>query len=301
MEPALEVIHGALHGDQGALAFLERTSSIYALDVTNPTNPKTYGCWNFIHQAMNEIERYEATYINGKHERGQQNGAGLVSHARLLASISLRVARRSPTLDKKLVATCLANSEQFHGTPDQAQWLIDLNLELREIVMGRIAATAFDFSFHRRVGPNGRSSFADNVVMDTLCSILSANAVASGPLAIRQFATEWIVPSSKSLPLHAVASIILHLALEGMRKSAPAGTKDMLQQLSLTVLSVVLVPMLSDAVAEDSINQKETMTNHEAASQISSTCLQALRAWCNATELSLPQIKHICSKADVSS
>jgi hypothetical protein len=101
-----------------------------------------------------------------------------------------------------------------------------LNLELREIVIGRIAAMAFDFSFHYRTSPNGKSAFADRIVMDMYCSILSANAVASGPLAVRTFATEWIIPSSINLPPFSVASVVLHLALEAQRKSAPAGTKD---------------------------------------------------------------------------
>lgn len=293
MEPALDVLNRALHGDAGARAFLERTSSIYVLDVTNPSDPKTYGCWNYIHQAMNETERLEAVRLNGAE-------SDLIHHVRLLSTMALRVARRSPSSDRALVNTCLANSEKFDGTADQAQWLIDLNLELREIVMGRIAATAFDFSFHRKLGAHGRSAFADVVVMDTLCAILSANAVSSGPGAIRHFAMEWIIPSSKNLPPFALASIVFHLASEGARKSAPNGTKDLLQQLSAQVISTVLIPTLCDAVADDSSVLNPQSSQHEANAQVAAMCIRALTMWCSTTELSLPQVKHVCNKADVS-
>ena len=58
MEPALEILNRSLHGDEGARSFLDRTSSIYVLDATDLSKPKTYGCWNFIHQALNEVERF---------------------------------------------------------------------------------------------------------------------------------------------------------------------------------------------------------------------------------------------------
>lgn len=291
----MDVLNRALHGDPGARSFLERTSSIYILDVTDLANPKTYGCWNFIHQAMNEVERYEAAYMRSSDSADRAraaavlNGAGLVHHVRLLASMALRVARRSPSGDRRLVMTCIANSEKFDGTESQSQWLIDLNLELREIVMGRIAAMAFDFTFHRRVGEQGYSAFADRVVRDTLCAVLSANAVASGPSAISQFSTEWIIPSSRNLPPFALASVVHHLALEGSRKTAPVGTKDMLQQLSVQVMSVVLVPVLVELISDNS--------GHEGTI---AKCFRSMTSWCKATDLSLPQIRHICGKVQVS-
>ena len=286
MEPALDVMSRALQGDPGARSFLERTTSIYALDVTDTANPKTYGCWNFIHQAMNEVERYEASHAP----------AALVAHVRLLSTMALRVARRSPAKDKSLVVTCLANASHYCASPSQSQWLVDLNLELREIVMGRIASMAFDFGFHRIVaGP--QSSFADRVVMDTFCAILSANAVASGPAAIQHFCTEWVIPSSRNLPAFAVACVVLHLAVESMRKSSPAGTKETLQKLSNAVLVVVLVPTLSDASSD---NANDAPRPHQESARTATMCLRAIKAWCNATDLSLPQINHICSKANVS-
>jgi hypothetical protein len=298
MEPALDVIRRALHGDPGARSFLERTSSIYMLDVTDASQPKTYGCWNFIHQAMNEVERFE--------QQHHQSNGDLCYHVRLLATMALRVARRCPSTDKGLIMTCIANAEKYDQANDrQSQWLIDLNLELREIVMGRIAAMAFDFGFHRprAGGPHGQSlAFADHVVMDTFCAILSANAVSSGPSAIGHFATEWIIPSSKNLPSYAVASVVLHMALEGMRRTAPAGTKDILQQLSVPIISVVLVPLLAEALGEnsnhlDDVNDPHLL--HETSAQIACMCIRAMTGWCQATDLSFPQIKHICSKTNV--
>lgn len=297
MEPALDVMSRALQGDPGARSFLERTTSIYVLDVTDTANPKTYGCWNFIHQAMNEVERFESSTHGSRSTGGVPT---LVGHVRLLTSMALRVARRSPTKDKALVATCIANASHGSTTDAQSQWLMNLNLELREIVMGRIAAMAFDFSFHRRVGPNGLSSFADRVVMDTLCAILSANAVASGPHAIKHFATEWVIPSSRNLPAFAVASVVLHLALEGLRKTSQAGTKDTLQQLSSPVIAIVLIPTLADAITESTGEETADIAQHQESARTATMCLRALKAWCVTTDLSLPQINHICTKVNVS-
>ena len=300
MEPALDVIGRALQGDAGACSFLDRTSSIYVLDATDPAKPKTYGCWNFIHQAMNEVERYEANFARSNQIHALQNGAGLDSHVKLLATMALRVARRSPDVDRSLVSTCVVNAgSQFNGTPEQSQWLIDLNLELREIVMGRIAAMAFDFSFHRRDGAHGHSAFANPTVMEIFCAVLASNAVSSGPLAVQHFVTEWIVPSAKTLPPFSVACVTLHLALGALRKAAPAGTKDMLQQLSASIVAAVVAPVLLDAVAEDSSNAGPG-DQHEKNNQIAAICIRALERWCAATDLSLAQIKHICSKVEVS-
>ena len=294
MEPALDVINRALQGDSGARIFLEQTTSIYVLDATDSSKPKTYGCWNFIHQAMNEIERHEARSPGAAHETiTPRDGEGLVNHAQLLASMALKVARRSPVKEKALVATCISNAVHFSGSESQSQWLVDLNIELREIVMGRIASMAFDFSFHRENGPHSTSAYADRVVMDTFCAILSANAISSGVAATNHLAMEWIIPSSKALPCFAVASVVKHLASEGKRTSAPAGTKDMLQQLSVSTISMILVPALSEAVSEESSSDAER-------SQVAAMCLRAMKMWCDATDLSLPQIKHICGKVDVS-
>eukprot|EP00523_Entomoneis_sp_CCMP467_P003054 CAMPEP_0168754312 /NCGR_PEP_ID=MMETSP0724-20121128/19433_1 /TAXON_ID=265536 /ORGANISM="Amphiprora sp., Strain CCMP467" /LENGTH=1227 /DNA_ID=CAMNT_0008802781 /DNA_START=397 /DNA_END=4081 /DNA_ORIENTATION=- len=352
MEPALDVIGRALNGDEGARAFLERTSSIYVLDVTDNSNPKTYGCWNFIHQALNEIERYESKLLAMLQQPKNASPAAtattaaatttptttpppdavrdaLVHHVRLLASMALRVARRPPQGDRAIVATCISNASDYHCSPSQSQWLFDLNLELREIVMGRIAAMAFDFSFHRSqsgiTSSNGVSStinhgssnnnnngvnntksggpqsvFADHVVMDTFNAILAANAVSTGPSAVRHFATEWIIPSSRNIPVSALISIAHHLALEGMRPASPAGTMDMLQQLSIPISSMVLVPAMADAATdnsnEDEMSSGSGRDSHAGNSRILAKALAALNVWCTATTLTLPQLKHISSK-----
>lgn len=290
MEPAIDVMSMALQGDQEARSFLERTTAIYALDFTDTSNPKTYGCWNFIHQAMNEIERYEIA-------NDPLTPSSLVAHTRLLSTMALRVARRSPATDKAMVAKCLSNDSHGNISPEQSQWLLDLNFELREIVMGRIAAMAFDFSFHRSsIGRNGNSSFADHVVMDTFCAVLSANAVARGPHAIRHFSTEWIIPSSGDLPPFALASVVFHLATESQRKLAPAGTKDTLQQLSNPIICIVLVPTLAEMISgDDRVNGSP-----QDSDRIATKCLCALKAWCIATELSLSGISHVCLKVGVS-
>lgn len=294
MDPAIDVISRALQGDMSARSFLEQTSSIYVLDITDSSNPKTYGCWNLIHQAMNEVERHELQIAHPGIEA--QSERALVGHARLLASMALRVARRSPSTDKSLVTTCISNSSNYTVSESQTQWLVDLNIELREIVMGRIAAMAFDFSFHRQTGLQSKSSFGDRVVMDTFCAVLAANAVSSGVVAIRHFLTEWIIPSSHDLPSFAVASVIQHLAYEGKRKTAPAGTKNALQQLSVAVMSLVLVPTMSEAVSDESNDFNYVI---EQRSLVVAMCLRAIKMWCDATDLSLPQIKHICSKVNV--
>ena len=321
MEPALDVIGRTLHGDNGARAFLERTSSIYVLDVMDPQNPKTYGCWNFIHQALNEVERYEAT-LNGNgivDKNGTHNAfANLVPHVRLLASMALKVARRSHKGDRAIVRTCISNASDYNCSASQAQWLFDLNLELREIVMGRIAAIAFDFSFHRSSAASENdktpqqqgsssptSAFADAVVMDTFSAVLAANAVATGPAAVRHFATEWIIPSSRNIPVLALVSVTHHLALEGMRPTAPAGIMDMLQQLSVPICSMVLVPAMAEAASDsneelESNGEQSASFVHANNSRILAKTLMALDVWCGATTLTLPQLRHISSKVNVS-
>jgi hypothetical protein len=289
MEPALDVVNRALQGDVGARSFLERTTSIYVLDVTDASKPKTYGCWNFVDQAMNEIERYETRDLSG---------ITLSYHVRMIASMALKVARRGPTADKALIITCTSNASQYNGSVDQSQWLVDLNVELREIVMGRIAAMAFDFTFHQRTWLNGRSAFADHVSLDTFCAVLSANAVSNGPTAVWTFATEWIIPSSTSLPTFSVIAVVLHLASEGMRKAAPVGTKDTLQQLSYPIMSIVLVPILADSLTMNVTTNATSMRDENL--QIAAMALRAMKVWCDSTDLSLPLIKHICSKIKAS-
>ena len=323
MDPALDILNRALVGDHGALSFLDRTSSIYVLDATDPSKPKTYGGWNFIHQAMNEVERQEAHHHqrqlqqgHGKGPSGHVGGGGaagdgstagtpsstnaaLRDHVQLLASIAQRIARRSPMIDRNLVATCVANASQHQTNTEtaQAEALINLNSEIREIVMGRIAAMAFDFSFHgrNRVQP---SAFSDPVAMEKLCGVLAANAVSSGPGSITHFMKEWIIPSARTLPPFAVASVTYHLALESGSRNALAGTKDTLQHLSHSIVSLVLAPVLHDAVHETN-ESPSSESNHSWNSRVAAIAIRALERWCSLTDLSLPQVKHVCAKVKV--
>jgi hypothetical protein len=304
MEPACNALNRALQGDVGAQSFLDRTSSIYLLDATDSSQPKTYGCWNFIHQALNEVERFEAS---------QARGEGLVGFGvvqlQLLSTMALRVARRSNLVDKNLVATCIGNAvkSQYNASTKESQELIHLNIELRDIVMGRIAAMAFDHSFHRQ---SSQSAFSDPIVMETFCAVLAANAVSNGPSAVDHLVSEWIVPSARNLPPFALACVTLHLASEALRKSAPAYTQDMLQRLSNSIMAGVLAPVLSDSIQESSSDADMNMTNDHAAgaaafiharnNRTAAIALKAMDRWCLATDLSLAQIKHICSKVQVS-
>ena len=301
MEPALEVLHRALAGDEGARTFLDRTSSIYVLDATDITTkpPHTYGCWNFIHQAMNEVERAESKLL----QEDPHSISPLVHHAQLLATMALKVARRSNTTDKQLVATCIENaSKAYHGTSTDAVRLMDVNSEIRDIVMGRLAALAMDPTFHKT---NTSSAFADIVVLETFCGVLAANAVSNGPAAVRHLVSEWIVPSSHHLPPFCLTCVTLHLASEASRPGAPSGIPDALQQLSTLVMAGVLAPLLTQAV-QDTIPQDKVTVHREVGGslharncRIASLSLRAMNQWCAVTDFSLAQIKHICTKVGV--
>jgi len=73
----------------------------------NANMPKLFGCWNFLHQAMNEIERFE----DEQNHLAAQNKApvSLLPQTRLLAEFAVKVARRSDDLDRQKVATCVEN------------------------------------------------------------------------------------------------------------------------------------------------------------------------------------------------
>ena len=303
MEPALEVLHRALAGDEGARTFLDRTSTIYVLDATDITTkpPHTYGCWNFIHQAMNEVERAEIKWQ--QQDDPAHSISPLVPHAQLLATMALKVARRSNTLDKQLVATCIENaSKAYHGSSTDAVRLMEINSEIRDIVMGRLAALAMDPSFHKS---NTSSALADMVVLETFCAVLAANAVSNGPAAVRHLVSEWIVPSLHHLPSFCLTCVTLHVASEASRPGAPSGIPDSLQQLSTLVMAGVLAPLLTQAV-QDTIPQDKVTEHREVGGslharncRIASLSLRAINQWCAVTDLSLAQIKHICTKVGV--
>jgi hypothetical protein len=164
--------------------------------------------------------------------------------------------------------------------------------------MGRIAAMAFDFSFHNLTGPRV-SAFSDPVAMEKLCSVLAANAVSTGPHAVHHFMVEWVIPSARSLPPYSVASVTCHLAIEALRQGAPAGTRDVLQRLSHPVVAMVLAPVLVDAVS-DGREAPDGLSTRDQTTRVAAVSICALERWCTVTDMSLPQIKHICAKVQVS-
>jgi hypothetical protein len=329
MEPALEVLHRALDGEEGARNFLDRTSSIYVLDATDPDKPPhTYGCWNFIHQAMNEIERAEtklflaasATTVEQPQQLWNHNNnnnninnpnnlqSPLVPHAQLLATMALRVARRSNLLDMQLVKTCIENSSKYYANSnEEALRLMDINTEIRDIVMGRLAALALDPTFHYNATHTGTtaaasSALADTVVLEIFCAVLAANAISNGPPAVKHLVSEWIVPSSHTLPPFCLTCVTLHLASEAVRPGAPDGIADALQQLSTLVIAGLLAPLLTQAVQEatpQDETSKDITPDHDRNCRIAALSLKAINQWCAATDLSLAQIKHICTKVGV--
>jgi hypothetical protein len=80
----------------------------------NDNMPKIFGCWNFLHQAMNEIERFEdeqnhAAVTSTTTNNNNNTPPSLLPETRLLAEFAVKVARRSDDLDRQKVATCVEN------------------------------------------------------------------------------------------------------------------------------------------------------------------------------------------------
>lgn len=304
----IDILDRSLKGDSGALGFLERTASIYVFDGTNSGQPKTYGCWDFLNQALNEIERYEDwTRRQQPHQSSQWTC--LDGHVQLLATMSRRAARRSPASDQRLIKICLANASQYHGSPDQARQLVAINSQLRERVMGRIAAIVFDFSFHRPPSYSNShpSAFSNPISIEFLCSIAATNAIASGPDEFIHLVEDWIVPSVSTMPPFSIASVAFHLAGEAMGKAAPTGTRDTLKnKLFKPIISEVLGPVLVDAIRESDTGARndastslshpfQTVNNH----RIAAMAIKALDKWCIATQESIVVVMQICSSTNV--
>ena len=292
MEPALNVLDRALRGDPGALSFLEKTASIYILDATNANAPKTYGCWDFLNQALSEVERYEQSQANNS----SGHVISLEGHVQLLSIMSQKAARRSPYSDRRLIGICISNAAvaQHHTS---AQALIDLNCQTRERVMGRIAAMAFDFSFHRLRQQHYRSAFSNPIAMEGLCAIIAANSISNGPAAVHDFAIDWIIPSVSHMPPFAVASVILHLAIESMGNAAPAGTEDQLRKLSAPILTKVIGPLLIDALRESDTNESvesHGIDNIASNQRLATIAMRTLERWCASTSQTIADLNRIC-------
>ena len=311
---ALRILDHALRGDPGGLSFLEQTTTIYVLDAaTTPGQPVTYGWWNFLNDALNEVERYESE-INGQHPAVNPP---LDAHVRLLATIARRVARRPPQSDRRLVGTCLANASMspmsILANTDMAQSLLVNNYELRERDMGRIAAIVFDFSFHNQRRNNGasynhhisstdvmtqynhhqRSAFSDPVVMEQFCGVLAANAVASGPAAVRHLVSDWILPSIDTLPTFAIVAIMYNVAVEAMRGSSPVGTKDVMHSLVSSVFKRALGPILVD-----SLNDGQGGTNGKTEYSVAALALRSFEVWSKLISIGAVELQEIFSTSN---
>jgi len=320
MSHALSVLDHAIRGDPDGLSFLEQTTSIYVLDAaTTPGRPRTYGWWDFLNDALNDAERYES--------EGRHRSADLDAHVRLLATVTRRVARRPPASDRRLVGTCLANASMSHmnllASGDVAQSLLTNNDELRERNMGRIAAIVFDFAYHRRRGGHGdgdgggggvarhppRSAFSDPVAMDQLCGVLAANAVSSGPAAVRHLVSDWIVPSIDSLPTFAVVAVMSYIAVEAMEADCPPGTADVMRSLVSSVFKCALGPILIDSLRESDERGDDAMVetggsgmtgrgNNEHRT-VASFAMRSLDSWCKANSIGAVKLRSIFSHTNV--
>ena len=317
MDPALSILDRALKGDAGALSFLERTTAIYVYDCTNPgpspggnkTQPKICGAWDFLNQALTEVERYEARMAHVQAQGQHQMSLG--PHVQLLATMSRRTARRCPVSDQKLVEVCLSNAAHFHehGSNEFARHLIQLNQQMRDRVMGRIATITFDFVNHPQKANNNSTQtvFSNPVTMDSLCAVVAANAISSGPNELRSLVMEWIIPSRTNMPPVSVAAVVNHLAVEAMGESAPVGTNDAIKNLFDPILSKVLAPMLQEAIRESDHGGEgmdmgrdgvgDRTNNH----RIASMALKALERWCTANSSGICLVKQVCEKVKVRS
>ncbi len=86
-------------------------NSINIDSISNENMPNLFGCWNFLHQAMNEIERLEdeQSHMVKEHPTATSQQPALLAETRLLAEFAVKVSRRSDDLDRQKVATCVEN------------------------------------------------------------------------------------------------------------------------------------------------------------------------------------------------
>ncbi len=93
-----------------ALGPSNNNSNISGDAAGNDNMPKIFGCWNFLHQAMNEIERFEDEQNHmTSGATGKPSQPALLAETRLLAEFAVKVSRRSDELDQQKVATCVEN------------------------------------------------------------------------------------------------------------------------------------------------------------------------------------------------
>ncbi|ACI64744.1 predicted protein [Thalassiosira pseudonana CCMP1335] len=333
---ALQTLTHALAGNPSGLSFLEQTASIYVLDAaTSPGNPTTYGWWNFLNDALNELERVENDRSSSSGGNYAAAGSSLFGdlqpHIRLLATITHRISRRPPTSDRQLIGTCLSNASmtQLHllNNPHMIQSLIGRNEELRERNMGRLAAIVFDYSFHRSVSQQrgqlqrGQyvSAFSDPIAIEQLCATIATNAISTSSQSIHHLLQQWIIPSASTLPPYSVVAILLHVAVEsvGNRNSA-VGVRGVLEECCdevLRVLGGLLVEGLRDGEEEssggDGMDDGEedsgmiegggggSIGGDSRSQRIAALALKAIEAWCKAVNVGAVQLRNIFSSTNI--
>ena len=303
MEQSLDILDRALQGDPSALSFLERTASIYVLNYNAEGQHTTYGCWDFLNDALNEIERFE----NNAARAGYTVALHIEPHVQLLCKMCQKAARRGRESDRRLITTCLTNAGIEINRITAAQTLVDLNCHMRERVMGRFATSAFDFSYANI--NSSHSVFSRPATMEKLCSVLAANVIASGPAALKTFALEWLIPSATSMPPFSVIAIALHLGDEGLSNTVPVGTGEMLTHLSPPLVAKVIGPTLCEALRESDQSDTHISIIRGPADAVSTTnynhrlsalSLRALERWCTAVDLRVVDLWNICKDSEVS-
>ena len=301
MEPALDVLDRALRGDAGALSFLDRTASIYVLNYNAEGQHTTYGCWDFMNQALNEIERFE----NNAARAGYTVATQIEPHVQLLCKICQKAARRSRESDRRLISTCLFNAGIELNRIASAQSLVDANCQMRERVMGRLATSAFDFSYSHF--QSSQSVFSSPTTIEHLCGVLAANVIAAGPTALKMFALEWLIPSATSMPTFSVVTIILHLGNEALSNTVPQGTNEMLRSLTPPLIVQVATPILSEALRESDTAgaDKTSMEGNDTPMinfnhRLSALTLRALERWCTVVNLRIKELEELSRTSEVS-
>eukprot|EP00529_Nitzschia_sp_RCC80_P003307 CAMPEP_0113519012 /NCGR_PEP_ID=MMETSP0014_2-20120614/43291_1 /TAXON_ID=2857 /ORGANISM="Nitzschia sp." /LENGTH=1102 /DNA_ID=CAMNT_0000416699 /DNA_START=565 /DNA_END=3873 /DNA_ORIENTATION=- /assembly_acc=CAM_ASM_000159 len=315
MTTAIDVVTRALQGDNGARSFLEQTCSIYVLDMSR-TEPKILGCWTFLQEGLNELDRYESSSSSasasasasasvsrgGGRRPAHTGGPSLLAPAKLLAEMGLCVSRRSNEDDDALVRTCMENGRMHGLTTDTVQ----ANGELRERVIARMAALAFDGN-----ESDDEISLTQPIIREAFSAAIAANAVSN--LQIEEF-VGWIMSNKRSLPPFAVACVLRHVSVEASFHAHQSSSNDTdsnietLQKLSTRVVSELLGPIWRDTIHTIHTDEMRSGTPAEASScsdriqknsRTASKTLEAIAAWSRVTGLSLPSLRHLLKQADI--
>ena len=273
---ALRALDQAVRGDPAGLSFIEQTATIYVLDAAStPGALQVYGWWNFLNEALTDIERHEA-----------EGRTVSFAHVRLLSTVTRRVARRRPVVDRQLVGACIENasttSMNLLANKEVTQALLASNDGLRKQTLGRIAAIVFD------VGPSvASSSLGDPIALEQFAGVIAANAVCTGPASVGHLVSEWMLQSAGSLPRLSVSAIMYHVAMESTSKGRPNGIRDATRALAppvLRVLGRIYVETLEES----------------GEGRVVALSLRAIECWCRLNEVGTVRIGQIFAPTGVS-